>query len=51
MFDETCNTFREHIDTISLGCIPVVQVSIIVITFLTNTQLLTLIIGEKFIVA
>ncbi|PAV77693.1 hypothetical protein WR25_01991 [Diploscapter pachys] len=25
MFDETCNTFREHIDTIALGCIPVVQ--------------------------
>ncbi|KAK6032240.1 hypothetical protein OSTOST_01579, partial [Ostertagia ostertagi] len=25
MFDETCNTFREHIETIALACIPVIQ--------------------------
>ncbi|XGW33723.1 hypothetical protein V3C99_017840 [Haemonchus contortus] len=25
MFDDTCNTFREHIETIALACIPVVQ--------------------------
>ncbi|VDO62023.1 unnamed protein product [Haemonchus placei] len=26
MFDDTCNTFREHTETIALACIPVVQV-------------------------
>ncbi|KAK6053505.1 hypothetical protein COOONC_08990 [Cooperia oncophora] len=26
LFDETCNTFREHTETIALACIPVIQV-------------------------
>uniref|UniRef100_A0A1I7US75 Spaetzle domain-containing protein n=1 Tax=Caenorhabditis tropicalis TaxID=1561998 RepID=A0A1I7US75_9PELO len=25
MWDDSCNTFREHVETISLGCIPVIQ--------------------------
>uniref|UniRef100_A0A8R1DGK3 Uncharacterized protein n=1 Tax=Caenorhabditis japonica TaxID=281687 RepID=A0A8R1DGK3_CAEJA len=28
MWDDSCNTFREHVETISLGCIPVIQANV-----------------------
>lgn len=29
MFDDECNSFQEHLETISMACIPVLQVKII----------------------